>query len=151
MSNLESLTKSEVQKLVDEFYAKLDAHASVEEYIHLFTFDEEDLIIQFPSIILTSWEQFKPWYEGTLNQFFDEIHAAEKIEFTANNTEQADIKAIVHWEASTWKPPAAHSQRIVASVEQSWVVIRSPQTKKPVFKEYIVHKLNYLGGTAQSK
>jgi hypothetical protein len=89
MSNLEPLTKSEIQQLVDEFYAKLDAHAPVEEYIDLFAFGKEDFIMKFPSITLTSWEEFKPWYIGTLNEFFDEIHAAEKIEFTAN-TEQAD-------------------------------------------------------------
>lgn len=150
MSNLVPLTESEIRQLVDEFYAKLDAHALVEEYIDLFAFGEPDLILQFPGIKLTSWEQFKPWYEGTLNEFFDEVHAAEKIELTAND-KQADIKAVVHWEASRWKPPAAHSQRIVASVDQSWVVIRSPKTQKAVFKQYIVHKLNYLNSSAQSK
>jgi len=42
-------------------------------------------------------------------------------------------------------------QRIVASVDQSWVVIRSPETQKAVFKQYVVHKLNYLNSSAQSK
>lgn len=149
MSHLAPLVESEIRQLVEEFYTKLDAHAPVEEYADLFAFSEEDLIIQFPSITLTNWEQFKPWYEGTLSQFFDEIHAAEEIEFTAN-AEQADIKAIVHWEASTWKPPSAHSQRIVASVDQSWVVIRSPDTQKAVFKQYIVHKLNHLSDATPS-
>jgi len=79
MSNLVPLTESEVRQLVDEFYAKLDAHAPVEEYINLFAFSEPDIILQFPGITLTSWEQFKPWYEGTLNEFFDEVHAAEKL------------------------------------------------------------------------
>ena len=149
MSSLVPLIESEIRQLVNEFYAKLDAHAPVEEYVDLFAFGEEGFIMQFPSINLTNWEQFKLWYEGTLNEFFDEIHAAEKIEFTANN-QQSDIKAIVHWEASRWKPPTAHSQRIIASVDQSWVVIRSPKTDKAVFKQYIVHKINYLNSSTQS-
>jgi hypothetical protein len=142
MNNTTPLTKCEVQELVNEFYTKLDAHAPVEEYINLFAFEDEGLVLQFPGSRLTNWEQFKPWYESTLNKFFDEIHTAEKIELTTNN-EQANIQAIVHWEATTWEPPHAHSNRIVASVNQSWVVIRSAKTQKPVFKQYIVDKINY--------
>jgi hypothetical protein len=143
MNNSIPLVEYEVQQLVQEFYAKLDAHAPVEEYIDLFAFDEEGLILKFPGNTLTSWEQFKPWYEGTLHKFFDEIHLAKKIELVATN-EQANIQALVHWEASTWEAPSALSVRIVAAVEQSWVVVRSVKTKKPVFKQYIVNKLTYL-------
>lgn len=143
MNNPSSPTKHEVQELVNEFYAKLDAHAPVEEYINLFTFEDEELVLQFPGSKLTNWEQFKLWYEGTINKFFDEIHTAEKIELTTNS-KQADIQASIHWEASTWEPPNAHSIRIVAAVNQSWVVTRSAKTQKPMFKQYIVNKINYL-------
>ena len=36
MSSLVPLIESEIRQLVNEFYAKLDAHAPVEEYVDLF-------------------------------------------------------------------------------------------------------------------
>jgi hypothetical protein len=146
--NSTPITESEIRQLAADFYVKLDAHAPVAEYTPLFAFAQEDLKIQFPSLSVQNWEGFKQWYEGSINLFFDEVHALKEIKVTASD-DRADVQAIVHWEASMWKPPAAHSQRIVMDAHHTWVVKRSPDTHKPMFKNYIVQKFDFAEGSAK--
>ncbi|WP_017314367.1 hypothetical protein [Mastigocladopsis repens] len=148
LPKLAPVTESEIRELVTDFYAKLDAHAPVEEYDRFFAFDEEGFKMQFPSQTLHNRQEFKQWYESSVNLYFDEIHQLKEINVSATS-EQAEVKAIVHWEGSVWKAPASHSQRTIADADHSWVVKRSPQTYKPVFKSYIVHKLNLADTSAK--
>jgi hypothetical protein len=142
------VTESEIRHLVAEFYSKLDAHAPVDEYAQFFAFDEEDFLMQFPSETLHSWEDFKQWYDSSINLYFDEIHQLKEINATPNGN-HTDVKAIVHWEGSLWKAPTSHSKRIIADAHHTWVVKRCSQTLKPLFKSYVVHKLDLGSGSPQ--
>jgi hypothetical protein len=143
------LTEEEVKQLAADFYAKLDAHAPVEECAPLLALEDEGFLMQFPSgHKVQNREEFNQWYDAAINGYFDEIHQVKEIKVKPSS-DQAEAEVIVLWEGSTWKPPAAHSKRIVVDAEHSWVVKRSPETHKPVFKSYIVHKFNFAEGSAK--
>jgi hypothetical protein len=50
---------------------------------------------------------------------------------------------------SVWKQPAAKSERIILDAYQTWEVIRSPKTQKPVVLTYIVDSLDYAEVSAK--
>ena len=140
----EPLTECEIKQLAADFYAKLDAHDPVEQLIPFLAL-ETGFEMQFPNGTLENWEQFKEWYENSVNVFFDEVHELKEIQVT-NVEDGLEVKAVVYWEASTWNSPESTSKRIIADVNQTWMVIRSFQTKKPLFKRYIVEKMNLIKG-----
>jgi hypothetical protein len=63
--------------------------------------------------------------------------------------DEAQVQVVVHWEASTWKPPAAKSSRIKLDAYQTWTVRRSPETGKPVIAVYTVDRLEYEPDSAK--
>ncbi|MEG4837913.1 hypothetical protein [Microcoleus sp. B9-D4] len=143
------LTESEVKQLAADFYEKLDAHAPVEECTPFLAFEEEGFLMQFPSgVKVQNREEFNQWYDGAINAYFDEIHQVKEIKVTPSS-DHADVEAIIHWEGSMWKPPAAHSKRVVVDAHHSWVVKRVPETQQPIFKSYIVHKFEFADGSAK--
>jgi hypothetical protein len=146
MSNVAPLTDAEVQELAKEWYKKLDVHAPLEEFVPMLA--EEGLKMVFPEATVEGFEGFKGWYERVIGIFFDEVHTLKKVDVTPKG-EQADVKVVVKWEASVWKPPAPKSERIVLDAYQTWVVKRSPQTGKPVVTTYIVDSLDYYEGSAK--
>jgi hypothetical protein len=146
MSNVAPLTDAEVQKLAKEWYKKLDVHAPLEEFVPMLA--EEGLKMVFPEATVEGFEGFKGWYERVIGIFFDEVHTLKKVDVTPKG-EQADVKVVVKWEASVWKPPAPKSERIVLDAYQTWVVKRAPQTGKPVVTTYIVDSLDYYEGSAK--
>jgi hypothetical protein len=143
------LTESEVKQLAADFYAKLDAHAPVEECTPFLAFDEEGFKMQFPSgLTVQNREEFNQWYDGAINVYFDEIHQVKEIKVMPSS-DHAEVEAIIHWEGSSWKPTAAHSKRVVVDAHHSWIVTRVPETQKPIFKSYIVHKFDFAEGSAK--
>jgi len=145
MSDVAPLTESEVKEFAADWYKKLDVHAPGEEFLPLLA---EDVELRFPEATVQGFDGFKGWYDRVINIFFDEVHTLKEVKMTPNG-EQADVKVVVKWEASVWKPPAAKSERIVLDAYQTWVVKRSPTTHKPVVAVYIVDSLDYAEGSAK--
>ncbi len=152
MSNLAPLTEGEIKELAVEWYGKLDLHVPAEEYRTLLA--EEGLEMKFPEGTFKGFASFAGWYQGNgknpgvINLFFDEVHTLKLVRQTSVSEEKAEVKVIVKWEASKWDPPAPISERIVMDAYQTWVVKRSPTTKKPVIQVYVVDSMEYAPGSA---
>jgi len=146
VANLAPLTESEIKQFAVDWYQKLDVHAPLEEYIALVA--EEGLEMRFPEVTAYGFDGFKNWYERVIGIFFDEVHTLKEVTVTPSPV-QANVKVVVKWEASIWKPPAPTSERIILDAYQTWVVERSPKTEKPVIKTYIVDSLDYAEGSAK--
>ncbi|MBP5977057.1 MAG: hypothetical protein KME46_22855 [Brasilonema angustatum HA4187-MV1] len=146
VTNLKSLTESEVQQLAKDWYLKLDVHAPLEDYVPFLA--EEGLEMRFPEVTVRGFDGFKGWYERVIGIFFDEVHTLKQVKVTPSG-DKVDVKVVVKWEASVWKAPAAKSERIISDAYQTWIVKRSPNTGKPVIETYIVDSLDYYEGSAQ--
>jgi hypothetical protein len=133
------LTTAEVKELAAQWYRKLDVHAPLVELLPLV---DEDAEMKFPEATLRGQADFESWYERVIRLFFDEVHSLKEVNVRPNG-DGAEVKVVVHWEASVWNPPAAKSQRIKLDAYQTWVVRRSPATDKPVITRYVVDKLVY--------
>ena len=143
MSGLTPLTDSEVNQLAVDWYAKLDTHVPVEEYSPLLA---EDVEFRFPEGTVRGFDGFRGWYESVTRKFFDEAHTLKTVRVTPK-VDSANVQVVVNWQASVWKPPAAKSERINADAYQTWVVVRSPGTQKPVISIYVVDSLDYAQGS----
>ena len=142
---LAPINELEIKQLAADFYEKLDSHAPVEEVTQFLDLDAS-FKMRFPSLTLRNREEFEQWYQGNINVFFDEIHMIKALSIKDNTQVQANSDAIVHWEGSSWKAPGANSKRFVIDEEHSWSVVRSSDFK-PIYKKYIVHRLNYAQGS----
>ena len=144
---MSAITKAEGQELAEVWYRKLDVHAPLEEFKPLLA--DEGVKMVFPEATVEGWEGFSGWYERVIGIFFDEVHTLKEVETTPQDDDKAEVKVVVKWEASVWKPPAPSSERIVLDAYQTWVVQRSPKTDKPVVLTYIVDRLEYYEGSAK--
>jgi hypothetical protein len=140
------LTTAEVQTLAATWYKKLDVHAPLVELLPLVA--SEGLEMVFPEATLRSPAEFEGWYERVIRIFFDEVHTLKQVKpvITADG---AEVKVVVHWEASVWNPPAAASQRIKLDAYQTWRVVRDSDTDKPVIVRYTVDELKYDADSAK--
>ena len=146
MSNLKPIAQAEMEEMAAEWYKKLDVHAPLEEYVPMLA--SEGLKMVFPEATVEGFEGFKGWYERVIGIFFDEVHTLKEVSVTPKG-DKADVKVVVKWEASVWKPPAPTSERIVLDAYQTWEVQRSPESGKPVVLTYIVDELKYYEGSAK--
>ncbi|MFK0729751.1 MAG: thiamine pyrophosphate-binding protein [Gloeotrichia echinulata GP01] len=139
----ELLTEKQVSDFIQDWFNKLDHHASLEEVLPLVS--DECLVMQLPEGTLYGKDEFKNWYEGVINTFFDEIH---KVEETKINIEPKEITVnlTLEWRASRWKPPESNSEKLAFKAVQTWTLKGSPITKNAVITKYIVHKLTPLEG-----
>jgi hypothetical protein len=140
------LTEAEVREFAEAWYRKLDVHEPLENYIPLLA---EEVEMIFPEATVKGFEGFKGWYERVITIFFDEVHNVKEVKLISVSDAKADVKVVVKWEASVWKPPAPNSERIILDAYQTWVVKRSPETQKPVIATYIVDSLDYAEGSAK--
>lgn len=145
MSTTVAITNREVEELARDWYRKLDVHAPLAEYQPMLA---DEVAMVFPEATLTGWDGFSGWYEGVIRIFFDEVHTVKSVTVQPRGAE-AEVKVVVRWEASVWKPPAATSERIVLDAYQTWVVARSPRTSRVVITRYVVDSLDYAPGSAQ--
>ena len=146
MSNLKLIAQAEMEEMAAEWYKKLDVHAPLEEYVPMLA--SEGLKMVFPEATVEGFEGFKGWYERVIGIFFDEVHTLKEVSVTPKG-DKAEVKVVVKWEASVWKPPAPTSERIVLDAYQTWEVQRSPESGKPVVLTYIVDELKYYEGSAK--
>lgn len=144
---MSKLTQAEVQELADVWYKKLDVHAPLEEFKPLLA--DSGVKMVFPEATVKGWEGFAGWYDRVINIFFDEVHTLKEVKTTPKGNDKVEVKVVVKWEASVWKPPAPSSERIMLDAYQTWEVERSPETGKPVVLTYIVDELKYHDGSAQ--
>jgi hypothetical protein len=140
------LTQVEIQNLATAWYQKLDVHAPLVELLPLVA--EEGLEMVFPEGTLRSRQEFEGWYERVIGLFFDEVHAVKQVKSTITEG-GAEVKVVVHWEASVWKAPAARSQRIKLDAYQTWRVVRDAKTDRPVILRYTVDELKYDADSAK--
>jgi hypothetical protein len=146
MSNLAPLTKAEVEKMVTDWYKVLDVHAPQVDAIWYIS--EGELEMVFPEATLRTQAEFEGWLQGVYRIFFDEVHTMQELDVkVAPDGSKADVKLVVRWEASRWKPPAAKSERLRMDAYQTWVVKRSPMSGKPVITRYVVDELKLLPGS----
>ncbi len=142
---MEPLTDLDVNKIVYDWYNKLDVHAPVEELIPLLV--SEGLMMQFPEGTFSSHEEFRAWYSRVTNLFFDEVHNMRMLSYELDG-ERADVKLVVNWQAHIWNPPAAKSKWLGFDAHQTWVVKRDEKTGKAVIATYIVDSLDPMEGSA---
>jgi hypothetical protein len=140
-----ALTQEEITAFAKDWYHKLDVHDPLEDFVPLLA--EDGVKMVFPEATIEGFEGFKGWYERVINIFFDEVHNVKEATATING-DHADVKVVVGWEASVWKPPAPNSERIVLDAYQTWKVKRSATTGKVVITTYIVDELKYAEGSA---
>jgi hypothetical protein len=140
------LTNAEIKKLATEWYRKLDVHAPLAEVTPMLT--SKGLEMKFPEATLRTPADFAGWYDRVTRIFFDEVHKVKEVDATITD-EGADVKVVVHWEASVWNPPAANSRRIKMDAYQTWYVTRSPETDQPVIVRYTVDKFDYAPNSAR--
>jgi hypothetical protein len=147
MANVAPLTKSEVEKMVLDWYRALDVHKPMVDVLPYVSDGELEMV--FPEATLRSLAEFEGWFQGVIRIFFDEVHTMQQLDVTIPpDGQRADVKLVVRWEASRWKPPAAKSERLIMDAYQTWVVKRSPTSSKPVITKYVVDKLDPLPGSA---
>jgi SnoaL-like domain len=142
---MRAITEPEVRQLASSWYAMLDEHVDVEQCAELLA---PDVKFHLPEGVVRGLDAFREWYLSAIRTFFDEVHAVKLLQVTVKG-DSADVAVIVNWQASVWKPPAATSERIVVDATQRWVVVRSPQTAKPVISDYVVESLDYHPGSAR--
>lgn len=146
LSDPMELTEAEVRDLVTIWYQKLDVHAPVEELAPLLV--DEGLKMVFPEMTVEGLAGIQQWYERVIYLFFDEVHTIKEVKLIPKN-DRTEVKVVVKWEASRWTPPAPRSERIVLNAYQTWEVMRSSISHKPVIVSYIVDSLSYYDGSAR--
>lgn len=151
-----AISTAEIHDLATTWYHLLDIHAPLAAFPPLLL--EEGLKMTFPETTAIGLTGFQRWYERVIHLFFDEVHTLKDIQcISQSDRSQSDrsqpdrsqVKVVVKWEASRWTPPAPRSERIVLDAAQTWEVVRSPITHRPVIASYCVDALHYYDGSAQ--
>jgi hypothetical protein len=140
------LSEQEIKQFAMDWYRKLDVHAPMVQLLPMLA--GEELEMRFPDASVRGHAGFEEWYQRVIRVFFDEVHTVKEVTVTSLG-DRADVKVVVNWEGSVWRPPAAKSERIVLDAFQTWVVARSPQTGKLIIVTYIVDSMDYHEGSAR--
>jgi len=145
MASLAPLNEAEIKQFVEDWYKALDVHAPVDDVAPMVA--TEGLEMVFPEATLHTVDEFKGWYHAVTHRFFDEVHVVKDTRVTLEG-DRAPVKVLVNWQARFWNAPDRNSQWLGFDAYQSWVVVRSPQTQKPVIQFYGVDKLDPMEGSA---
>jgi hypothetical protein len=136
MSNGAPLTEAEVKAFVEDWYlVKLDQHYPIDDLADMVA--DENLEMVFPEETVTTKDGFKQWYDRIIHTFFDEVHVITDLKVTPAG-DRADVKVVVNWQTRVWQAPKPKSTWLGFDAYQTWVVIRSPRTGKPVIQRYVV-------------
>jgi len=144
------LTNEEIQAFAAEWYRKLDEHVPTDEIVPMVA--ERDLEFHLPEKVLRSRDDFRRWYAGggdlpgVVNIFFDEQHVLSRVDASWLG-DRARVVVVVNWQAHRWKPPAPRSQWIGFDAYQTWEMVRSASTGKPVIVRYVVDELRPMPGS----
>jgi SnoaL-like domain len=143
MSELGALTNGEVQELVYTWFRNVTDKVALEEMQALLSSDE--LEMRFPEATIRNYEDFRRWYEGVTNLYFDQMHDLKLLAVDLDGM-RARVTLVVNWQARTWKPPASHSEWRGFNVHQAWTVKRDAGSSRPVICGYYVGKFDPLHG-----
>lgn len=143
---MQPLTEAEVRQLVTDMYLGFDVHADNETMLSYLA--DDGLEMRFPEATLHGHAEFTTWYHGIVHTFFDEVHTLDRMEiqFNADQT-TATVQLLGEWHASRWRAPGPKSERLMMRPDQTWTIIRSPQTGKAVILSYVVNALTPLPGS----
>jgi len=136
----------EIRKFVEAWYRKLDVHVPMVELLPLLADDGLEMV--FPEATVYGHAGFESWYQRVIRIFFDEAHEVTRVDVDRIEG-GANLKIVVHWQASVWNPPAANSARINLDAYQRWVVKESPDSGKLFLTRYIVDSIEYREGSAK--
>jgi hypothetical protein len=147
MRSDERLTEPAIKDLVNAWYHALDLHAPEFELLPMLS--DGELEMRFPEATLRNLAEFELWYQGVIRIFFDEVHQMQELDIrVSDDGARADVRLVVYWEASRWKPPARNSERLKIDAAQTWIVERSRTTGLPVIRTYVVDELRPRAGSA---
>jgi SnoaL-like domain len=143
MSKSDALMNGEVQELVYAWFRRLTDKVSLDEMLSMLSSDEFEM--RFPDATIRSYADFKQWYEGVTNLFFDQVHDVKMLAVDLDGV-QAGVTLVVNWQARTWKPPAPYSEWQGFNVHQTWTVKRDPGSGKPTITGYYVGEFDPMPG-----
>jgi hypothetical protein len=134
----EPLGRDEIEAFAADWYRKLDEHVPVAEIVPLVL--DEGLEFVVPEATLRSRREFGDWYaggdrRGVINQYFDEVHTLSQLEARCEGPD-AEVQVVVNWQGRRWTKPAPRSQWFGFDFFQTWRMIRSPETGRPVIARY---------------
>ena len=144
------MTRDEVVAFAADWYRKLDEHVPAADIVPLVL--DQGLEFVVPEATLRSREEFGNWYAGggghpgVINLFFDEVHTLSRVEPTQRG-ERVAVTVVVNWQARRWTAPNPRSQWIGFDAFQTWELVRSPETRKPVIARYVVDELRPMPGS----
>jgi hypothetical protein len=142
MSTSTPLTENEVRQFLTQWFHKLDIHVSLAEF--LTGVADENIEFRFPEVTVTDKAGLTEWYNRVTHTFFDEVHETKELQIIPGN-EQATVKILTSWQASTWDAPEAKSKRLAFLARQTWQVKRSGTTGQPVVVSYFVDAFDPVG------
>ena len=127
--------ETEVRRLAETWFAALNDKAPLRPMLRLLA--PSGLVMKFPEGIFEGIDGFKIWRRNVRNKFLDQTHTIRHFDVQPEGDE-ARVSVGVHWEASTWKAPQPRSERIRADAKQTWTVVRSAESGRPVIQTYSV-------------
>ena len=150
------LTLEEIRAFADDWYRKLDEHAPASDVLPLVI--DEGLEFVVPEGTLRNHEEFASWYAGgspllgVINLFFNEVHTIRKVHglrrvAVVGDIDRWEVKVEVNWQAHRWHAPQPRDEWIGFDAYQTWQMIRSPASGKPVIARYVVDELRAMPGS----
>jgi hypothetical protein len=146
----EPLSRDEIEGFAADWYRKLDEHVPAADIVPLVL--DEGLEFLVPEATLRSRGEFGHWYAGggdhpgVINLFFDEVHTLSLVEVRSWGS-VSEVKVVVNWQGRRWTLSAPRSQWFGFDAFQTWRMIRSPETGRPVIARYVVDELRPMPGS----
>jgi hypothetical protein len=137
------LTQESIHDFAAAWYRGLDEHIPQVQLTPLLL--DDGLEMRFPEATVYGHAGFEGWYQRVIRIFFDEVHQVVSTDAVING-DSAEVKVVVHWEASVWNAPEAHSKRISLTAYQTWTVRLIDGAMKVAV--YTVESLAYDEGSA---
>ena len=144
------LGRDEIEAFAADWYRKLDEHVPAGDIMPMVL--DEGLEFVVPEATLRSRREFGDWYAGggdhpgVINLFFDEVHTLSLVEATSEGPD-ANVTVVVNWQGRRWTAPAPRSQWFGFDAFQTWRMVRSPETARPVIARYVVDELRPMPGS----
>ncbi|MGO9381110.1 MAG: hypothetical protein ACLP4W_03190 [Mycobacterium sp.] len=144
------LRRDEIEAFAADWYRKLDEHVPAADIMPLVL--DQGLEFVVPEATLRSRREFGDWYAGgddhpgVINLFFDEVHTLSLVEPKLEGPD-AEVKVVVNWQGRRWTAPAPRSEWFGFDAYQTWRMIRSPETGRPVIARYVVDELRPMPGS----
>ena len=144
------LRRDEINAFAADWYGKLDEHVPAADIMPLVL--DQGLQFVVPEATLRSRREFGDWYAGgddhpgVINLFFDEVHTLSLVDPKLEGAD-AEVKVVVNWQGRRWAAPAPRSEWFGFDAFQTWRMVRSPETARPVIARYVVDELRPMPGS----